>query len=659
MKKVNIFLSYSHKNSQGFDEVRETLQSIEGDIGIELWDDTKIKVGDKWKNEIETALKKADIGILLVTRSFLTSSFIKDVEVKQLLSQYNKNGKTKIFIVILRQCAWKKTKWLSEFQLFNNGIPLWNRDVNKRDGYLVKLTEDLDVMVKGIRKKSSSHHSAHSPKKNLDQENVELPFTNQASSIKVLKPPENTKQSTFTYATLTGPAGQGKTRLLCKLKDLYKEKGWSCGYAVFDPEKGEKILVKDLLNDLGVAFKDVRGNKKLGKEFYNQYTERKKGWKKPLALFIDTLGNTTKNDVLILENNFVEDLDKYITTNEYFSEVGRYRLFFAGRNLSSDLIDSQRPEKYTVDIKLSPFRYEDVHDMVKNYGVFSHLKPDTKADFAADILYLSGGHPGLMASIVNNYKREKLSHQEFIGYYIECCWGNDLTKTMNEVSRGVFSQRKKIKEFAEATVAFRYFNKSILKKMFRGQAVEKIVSEVINYSGIYRESDNPEYTTLFSDGTIRDLHALHMIARNPENIKSKCLEAQELCWDEIISGFKVKEFMIEYLFQCLQESIAESKNKIHSQRKVIRRNYEKKAEKFVAKLAKIYRDSIRKEDLGKEFISVLRRQADTKDDDKNKALFRFWIIYIYKDKSYNTDIYTNVVISTEKLVNKYFGRRKK
>ena len=74
---------------------------------------------------------------------------------------------------------------------------------------------------------------------------------------------------------------------------------------------------------------------------------------------------------------------------------------------------------------------------------------------------------------------------------------------------------------------------------------------------------------------------------------------------------------------------------------------------------KIHRDKIRKEEFGNEFISALKRQADIKDGDKNKALFRFWVIYIYKDKSYNTDIYNNFVLNTEKLVNKYFGRRKK
>lgn len=656
MKKVNIFVSYSHENSPEFAEVSKILKSVEGAIGIELWDDTKIKVGDKWKNEIEKALKKADLGILLVTTSFLTSQFIKEEEVKQLLLQYNKR-KTKIIIVILRECAWKKINWLNEFQLFNNGIPLWGKNVPKarREGYLVKLIDNLDEIVKATQSEVSSTHTSQPQKKLSAQDIDELPFTNQDTLRELLKPPQDTEQSTFTYVSLTGSAGQGKTRLLLKLKDKYKDEGWDCGYSLFDPEKGEKAFVKNLINDLGIPFKDIRGNKNLGKEFYTQYTEHKKKKRKPLALFIDTLGSVTKNDIWILDNNFIEDLDKYIKDDEYLDQHGKYRLFLAGRNLPGDLIDSQNPEKYN-DFKLSPFRYENVLEMVINNNVFGRLKYDAKIDFAADILYLSGGHPSLMAKIVNRYKEEKINRQGFVEGYIKEHWNSDLTNTMNAVSSGIFDKEKRIKEFAERTVALRYFNKPIIKKIFKGQAVENIISNVINRSGLYRESDE---SGLFSDGAIRDIYALHLLASEPETFKLKCREAQALCWDEIASGIKIEEFMAEYLFQCLQESIAYSKNNIHNQRKTIRRRFEKKLDVFIGDLAEIRRGKERKEELLGGLINILKRQADASSEDRNKALFRFWIIYIYKDKSYSINVYKDFVSGMKNKVDKHFGRRKK
>lgn len=655
MKKVKVFLSYSHKNSHEFAEVRDTLQSIKN---IEYWDDTQLMVGDKWDEKIKEYLTKADIGVLLVTTPFLNSKYINKIEVKQLLQQCNA-GKTKIFIVILRQCAWHEIEWIGEYELFNKGTPIWEKNGtrSKRESHLTKLAYDLSELVKEIQNTADGRRSSKLSRKLPSQNNGDLPFTNQASIIKVLKPPENLAKNTFTYATLTGLAGQGKSYLLKELKKMYLQKKWVCGYAMFDPEKGDIEFTKELLNDLGISVKDFRGNKNLGAEFYRQYIKKKQGWKKPLALFIDTLGTASKNDVMILDNNFVDDLDKLITANKYFNNSGRYRLFFAGRNLSGDLIDAQKPEKY-VNQKLSPFRYEDVIKMLDRYKVFSDLSSEAKADLAADMLYLSGGHPGLMSKIVKKYKNEQLSPQDFIDLYIKNYWENDLAVTMNDISHGLFNKKEKVKEFAEKTVAFRYFNKSVIRKLYNGVSPEKVASVTINTSGLYRD-DNPEYPNLYSDGVLRDIHALHILANNPENIKSKCVESRSLCWDEILSSINAKEFMVEYLFQCLQESIAESKNRIHRQRKSIRRNFEKKAEEFVVKLSKVRRDRTRKEEIGREFIGALKSHTDLDDGDKNRALFRFWIIYIYKDESYNIDVYNNFVSTIEKLVKKHFGRRKK
>lgn len=672
MKKVNIFLSYSHKDSQGFDEVREALQSTEGDIGIELWDDTKIKVGDKWKNEIQTALKKTDIAILLVTRSFLTSSFVKDVEVKQLLSQYNKNSKTKIFIVILRRCAWKKINWLSEFQLFNSGAPLWNKDTTKRDENLEKLVDEIDKMAQSIRVKNSINKNPKPEKKTSNQKqkkkdssninneaatlkNDDLPFTNHVQLLGILKPPENLKENSFTYATLTAPAGQGKSRLLLKLRDIYKSKGWDCGYALFDPQKGESVFVESLLRDLGISPKNIHHNKNLGKEFYEQYTKRKKGRKKPLVLFVDTLGNITKNELWLLDYNFIEDLDNYVRDDEYFEQPGKYRLFLTGRNISGDLVDSHNPEKY-VDFKLSPFNYEDVFEMVMSNNMFGRLKREAKADFVADILYLSGGHPGLMAKIINRYEKERINRKGFVENYVNEFWNIDLANTIEVITSGIFDREKRIKEFAQATVALRYFNKPMIRKMFKGQAVEDIISNVINRSGLYRQSDE---SGLFSDGAIRDIYALYLLASEPEYFKLKCKDAQVLCWEEIISGIKIEDFMAEYIFQCLQESIAFSANNIHNQRKSIRRRFESKLKEFVGKLAKLRQEIERKDELLGGFLNLLRKQASNKEEDKNKALFRFWIIYIYKDKSYNIEVYKNFVSTAEKLISRHLDRSKK
>lgn len=89
--KVNFFVSYAHRNKDlatkfinHFVEYSEPSKNYD----YRLWrDTTKILVGEDWDYEIKNALKKCDIGLLLISASFLGSEYIKQVELKSLKSK--------------------------------------------------------------------------------------------------------------------------------------------------------------------------------------------------------------------------------------------------------------------------------------------------------------------------------------------------------------------------------------------------------------------------------------------------------------------------------------------------------------------------------------------------------------------------------------------
>jgi hypothetical protein len=86
---------------------------------IDLWADTKLMAGDDWKKEIERALDRARIAILLMSADFLASDFIADNELPPLLERAETKG-TRVIPVVLKPCRFGRDQNLSKFHAIND-----------------------------------------------------------------------------------------------------------------------------------------------------------------------------------------------------------------------------------------------------------------------------------------------------------------------------------------------------------------------------------------------------------------------------------------------------------------------------------------------------------------------------------------------------------
>lgn len=118
LKGKKIFISYSHKDHEYLDRLMVHLKPLEKQGLIDPWVDTRLLAGDKWKKEIEKALKSAKVAVLMISADFLASDFIIDNELPPLLQAAEQNG-TLIIPVILKPCRFTREKTLREFQAIN------------------------------------------------------------------------------------------------------------------------------------------------------------------------------------------------------------------------------------------------------------------------------------------------------------------------------------------------------------------------------------------------------------------------------------------------------------------------------------------------------------------------------------------------------------
>ncbi|MEL7613208.1 toll/interleukin-1 receptor domain-containing protein [Vreelandella titanicae] len=145
--RTQVFVSYSHADSEHLLRLKVHLRPYERKGQVDLWADTKIKPGQKWRSEIESALDRAAVAVLLVSADFLASDFVVENELPPLLEAAQAEG-VKILPVILKPCAFGPTKEISQFQAINSpSAPLISLDEGESEAVWVKLAEEVSESV--------------------------------------------------------------------------------------------------------------------------------------------------------------------------------------------------------------------------------------------------------------------------------------------------------------------------------------------------------------------------------------------------------------------------------------------------------------------------------------------------------------------------------
>lgn len=106
MQKLNVFISYSHKDEAFKEALDAHLTILKRSEKINTWNDRAILAGTEWNDEIKQQLEDAHIILLLISANFLASDYIWKEELARAMERHDR-GEAKVVPIFIKHCEWK------------------------------------------------------------------------------------------------------------------------------------------------------------------------------------------------------------------------------------------------------------------------------------------------------------------------------------------------------------------------------------------------------------------------------------------------------------------------------------------------------------------------------------------------------------------------
>jgi WD40 repeat protein len=141
-----VFLSYSHTDAEWVQRLVVVLKPLVRWNGLRLWVDTEMRGGDAWRSEIDAAIARSTVALLLVSADYLASDFVLDHELPALV----RHG-VRLAPVLVGPCHWEAVPALTGVQWLDgpnpdNALTLIRRR-GRRDRRLIDISRRLQKLA--------------------------------------------------------------------------------------------------------------------------------------------------------------------------------------------------------------------------------------------------------------------------------------------------------------------------------------------------------------------------------------------------------------------------------------------------------------------------------------------------------------------------------
>lgn len=138
-----LFISYSNRDERWRQMFTDIMDPIVKRGIIEIWYDGLISSGGRFEDQILDALAASDAAILLVSPQFLSSKFISEKELPEILRRIENEAGFRIFPVLVNNCFWRYTDMATIQFCHDVATPLAYMAEHEVNHELIKIGEQI------------------------------------------------------------------------------------------------------------------------------------------------------------------------------------------------------------------------------------------------------------------------------------------------------------------------------------------------------------------------------------------------------------------------------------------------------------------------------------------------------------------------------------
>lgn len=143
-----LFISYSREDKHWLEQLRLTFsRQASPELADLIWCDQKIQPTDDWRKEIQQALEKTSVALLLISNTFHESDFIRNLELPELLKAH-REGRLLLTWLRIDEVNYRLAVYSHLQSIHTPEPPLRQLSSSEQDRVLAEVTSELLQLLK-------------------------------------------------------------------------------------------------------------------------------------------------------------------------------------------------------------------------------------------------------------------------------------------------------------------------------------------------------------------------------------------------------------------------------------------------------------------------------------------------------------------------------